>query len=177
MILLAGARFITCRLPDDEDSVTLTFMDADARRAARWAAEMVLFEPVAGAVTGTTATALHNGDEPAAKQLQMRRLWNRTYLLTRLEELRREALAMASLEEEETEEETEVALPAVSQHRGTVGSPAWGNGLGLGGEEGYGGSGQGGVGGGGAAGRVPVQLPLTVMVPAAGRLPRGDIWW
>ncbi|KAK3329212.1 hypothetical protein B0H66DRAFT_634426 [Apodospora peruviana] len=38
--------FITCRLPDDEDSVTFTFMDPDEEYARWWADSMILFERV-----------------------------------------------------------------------------------------------------------------------------------
>ncbi|GAB1309906.1 hypothetical protein MFIFM68171_00116 [Madurella fahalii] len=69
--------FITCRLPDDEDSVTFTFMDCDEECASRWAESMVLFEPVPG------------HDDEGVKQLHVRRLWNKSYLLKRLDDLRR----------------------------------------------------------------------------------------
>ena len=73
-------RFITCRLPDDEDAVTFTFMDAHAGHAARWADAMLLFEHV----QPSSPTA-----DGSVKELHVRRLWNRAHLLKRLEELRR----------------------------------------------------------------------------------------
>ncbi|AEO69886.1 uncharacterized protein THITE_26900, partial [Thermothielavioides terrestris NRRL 8126] len=90
--------FITCRLPDDEDSVTFTAADADAARAARWAASAVLFEPMPDPTLPRlpfAARAFHDdnydgggGGHPVAfsRQLCVRRLWNRTVLLRRLEE-------------------------------------------------------------------------------------------
>ncbi|KAK3341890.1 hypothetical protein B0T25DRAFT_559538 [Lasiosphaeria hispida] len=70
--------FITCRLPDDEDSVTFTFMDADEQYASRWADSMLLFE----AVPGPTY-------DESVKQLHVRRLWNKAHLQKRLDELAR----------------------------------------------------------------------------------------
>ncbi|KAK0731969.1 hypothetical protein B0H67DRAFT_631821 [Lasiosphaeris hirsuta] len=70
--------FITCRLPDDEDSVTFTFMDADEQYAGRWADSMLLFEPVPGPTY-----------DESVKQLHVRRLWNKAHLQKRLDELRR----------------------------------------------------------------------------------------
>ncbi|KAK1752657.1 hypothetical protein QBC47DRAFT_463200 [Echria macrotheca] len=72
--------FITCRLPDDEDSITFTFADADDAAARRWADSMVLFESVVPAV---------GDDNDAPKQLHVRRLWNKSALLKRLEDVRR----------------------------------------------------------------------------------------
>ncbi|KAK3693430.1 hypothetical protein B0T22DRAFT_496217 [Podospora appendiculata] len=69
--------FITCRLPDDEDSVTFTFMDSDEGWANSWANSMVLFEPLVGPVY-----------DENVKQLHVKRLWNKTKLLTKLENLR-----------------------------------------------------------------------------------------
>ncbi|KAK4129678.1 hypothetical protein N657DRAFT_551452, partial [Parathielavia appendiculata] len=100
--------FITCRLPDDEDSVTFTFVDAHERYASRWAETMLLFEPIvlppstrrsnfkSSPPSSPRHNHLYGGDDDsdvggpaAAKQLHVRRLWNRTHLLKRLEELRR----------------------------------------------------------------------------------------
>ncbi|KAK4143946.1 uncharacterized protein C8A04DRAFT_28289 [Dichotomopilus funicola] len=128
--------FITCRLPDDEDAVTFTFMDQHAALAARWADAMLLFEHVPQVASPPSTPGRHNhhsshyydDDEddanenrhrsnshsrphpqsrsgsylqhhqnphsptpiPApAKQLHVRRLWNRSHMLKRLEELRR----------------------------------------------------------------------------------------
>ena len=68
--------FITCRLPDDEDCITFTFVDRDEQQATRWAESMVLFEPV---------------HDESHKQLQVRRLWNTAKLTGRLEDLRRKS--------------------------------------------------------------------------------------
>lgn len=73
--------FITCRQPDDEDSTTFTFSDADASYAQRWADSMVLFEAVARAVH----------DDDSMQQLHVRRLWNKSALLRQLEDLHRRA--------------------------------------------------------------------------------------
>ncbi|KAK3309430.1 uncharacterized protein B0T15DRAFT_545199 [Chaetomium strumarium] len=141
--------FITCRLPDDEDSVTFTFMDADEDYAAHWAESMVLFEQV----PPTTAPGdhhhhhhrhYHQQHHDDAKQLHVRRLWNRAHLLKRLEELIRRVSTP----------------PTAGRERSKDGSPVWGNGV---------------NGNGGGGGRMPVQMPLTVA--AAGRMQRGDIWW
>ncbi|KAK0631357.1 hypothetical protein B0T14DRAFT_501563 [Immersiella caudata] len=70
--------FITCRLPDDEDSITFTFDDADEQYASRWAESMLLFERV-------SAPAYDEN----LKQLHVRRLWNASALQKRLEEMRR----------------------------------------------------------------------------------------
>ncbi|KAK4223833.1 hypothetical protein QBC38DRAFT_538802 [Podospora fimiseda] len=74
--------FITCRLPDDEDSVTFTFMDVDEIAANRWADSMVLFERV----------PVRKGEEhnDGVNELHVRRLWNKDALLKRLEELTRQ---------------------------------------------------------------------------------------
>ncbi|KAK5656988.1 hypothetical protein OQA88_3511 [Cercophora sp. LCS_1] len=72
--------FITCRLPDDEDSITFTFMDNDEASATRWADSMVLFERVLTPVY-----------DESVKQLHVRRLWNKSHLLKRLEDLRKTA--------------------------------------------------------------------------------------
>ncbi|KAK0745597.1 hypothetical protein B0T18DRAFT_409797 [Schizothecium vesticola] len=69
--------FITCRQPDDEDSTTFTFSDADAAYAQRWADSMVLFEAVTRAVH----------DDDSLQQLHVRRLWNKSGLLRQLEDL------------------------------------------------------------------------------------------
>ncbi|KAK0624890.1 hypothetical protein B0T17DRAFT_493272 [Bombardia bombarda] len=88
--------FINCRMPDDEDSVTFTFIDSDEKLASSWAESMVLFERVS-----TSSDLLdnqehdrgddndHDHDEDGVKQLHVRRLWNKTKLLKRLEELRK----------------------------------------------------------------------------------------
>ncbi|KAL2145781.1 hypothetical protein VTI28DRAFT_6280 [Corynascus sepedonium] len=146
--------FITCRLPDDEDAVTFTFMPEHARHAARWAETMFLFEPVHATGddhdhdyydndSGYDAGPGSGGTGP--KQLQVRRLWNRAYLLKRLEELRRRT-------------------PTV---RSRVGSPVWGSA-----------SANGVSNGGGHNGAVVnggrVSVALTT-VP--GVVQRGDIWW
>ena len=73
--------FITMRQPDDEDSVTFTFSDADEDQARAWAESVVLFEPP---VPGTVYD-----EEDGAKQLYVKRLWNREKLLQRLEELKK----------------------------------------------------------------------------------------
>jgi hypothetical protein len=73
--------FITCRQPDDEDSTTFTFSDADEAYAQRWADSMVLFEAVARAVH----------DDDSLQQLHVRRLWNKSVLLRQLEDLHRRA--------------------------------------------------------------------------------------
>jgi len=70
--------FITCRLPDDEDSITFTFDDADEQFASRWAESMLLFERVTAPVY-----------DENLKQLHVRRLWNASQLQKRLEDLRR----------------------------------------------------------------------------------------
>ncbi|KAK4234983.1 hypothetical protein C8A03DRAFT_18213 [Achaetomium macrosporum] len=101
--------FITCRLPDDEDSVTFTFMDADEDYAAHWAESMVLFEQVPPATASGHHNRQHHDD---VKQLHVRRLWNRAHLLKRLEELRRRASTLPSTRE-----------------KSRVGSPVWGNGV------------------------------------------------
>lgn len=75
--------FITCRLPDDEDSVTFTFMDVDEMAANKWADSMVLFERV----------PVRKGEEhydDGVKELHVRRLWNKDALLKKLEELTRQ---------------------------------------------------------------------------------------
>jgi len=74
--------FITCRLPDDEDSITFTFMDGDEALAARWAESMVLFEKVSAPIY-----------DENLKQLHVRRLWNRSQLLERLEGVRRTTMS------------------------------------------------------------------------------------
>ncbi|KAJ4287893.1 hypothetical protein N0V88_007513 [Collariella sp. IMI 366227] len=79
--------FITCR-PDDEDSVTFTFVDEHAEHASRWAESMVLFEPV----PGHDDDSHHSSSSYFVKQMHVRRLWNRGHLLKRLEELRRMAM-------------------------------------------------------------------------------------
>ncbi|KAL1839243.1 hypothetical protein VTJ49DRAFT_1721 [Mycothermus thermophilus] len=93
-----------------------------------------------------------------AKQLHVRRLWNRAYLLRRLEDLRRQAVAATT---------TAVANAAVAgtgfvtspsptsatgtptKNRSRVGSPVWSPG----------------------GGRVPVAMAVS------GGMQRGDIWW
>ncbi|KAK4446363.1 hypothetical protein QBC34DRAFT_486807 [Podospora aff. communis PSN243] len=72
--------FITCRLPDDEDSITFTFDDADEQFASRWADSMLLFERV-------SAPAYDEN----VKQLHVRRLWNASQLQKRLDDMRRPA--------------------------------------------------------------------------------------
>ncbi|KAL2131222.1 hypothetical protein VTI74DRAFT_5399 [Chaetomium olivicolor] len=102
--------FITCRLPDDEDSVTFTFVDEHAEHASRWAESMVLFEPVPQQNAGDGNDNVEDSSSYFVKQMHVRRLWNRAHLLKRLEELRRMAMT-----------------PTV---RSRVGSPVWGsNGL------------------------------------------------
>ncbi|AEO59565.1 hypothetical protein MYCTH_2025813, partial [Thermothelomyces thermophilus ATCC 42464] len=96
--------FITCRLPDDEDAVTFTFMPEHARYATRWAETMLLFEPVRpdheedededdyyDDAKGNDRDYQYGAParQRSPKQLHVRRLWNRAYLLKRLEELRR----------------------------------------------------------------------------------------
>ncbi|KAL2186677.1 hypothetical protein L209DRAFT_659290, partial [Thermothelomyces heterothallicus CBS 203.75] len=96
--------FITCRLPDDEDAVTFTFMPEHARYATRWAETMLLFEPVRPDHEEDEEEDDYHDDakgnerdyqygapprQRSPKQLHVRRLWNRAYLLKRLEELRR----------------------------------------------------------------------------------------
>lgn len=128
----------------------------------------------------------HNQEE----QLHVRRLWNKTRLLRRLEELRRRVTAP-------------VTAPASGQttpvnNRSRVTSPVW-NGSGYvlinSGGKSAGGSGKGSPAStgavstshhghhhhhhhqsviGGVSGRVPVPVPLTV---PAGRMRGGDIWW
>ena len=71
--------FITCRLPDDEDSVTFTYGDMDEDYADRWAESMILFERVPGPVY----------DDDSSKQMHVRRLRNKAVLLKRLEDYRR----------------------------------------------------------------------------------------
>ena len=108
-------RFITCRLPDDEDAVTFTFMDEHAAHAARWADAMLLFEPASWPSQQHQQQHQqhhhqhHDHDGSGGKQLQVRRLWNRARLLKRLDELRRQT-------------------PTV---RSRVGSPVWANGYGA----------------------------------------------
>jgi hypothetical protein len=161
-----GERFITCRLPDDEDSVTFTFMDEHEAYASRWAEAMLLFEPVvqrpSPAAHPRTSTPQHHhnpfyrhgagndADGPVAKQLHVRRLWNRAHLLKRLEELRRATPPPLS----------------PSRARSRVGSPAvWGNGV-VNGVNGI-----NGVVNGVNGGRMPVALTVPGVVQ------RGDIWW
>ncbi|KAL2159362.1 hypothetical protein VTH06DRAFT_2365 [Thermothelomyces fergusii] len=163
--------FITCRLPDDEDAVTFTYMPEHARQATRWAETMLLFEPVRpdeddddeededdyyyyyGDARGS-ARGYQYRQHSNPKQLHVRRLWNRAYLLKRLEELRRRT------------------PPA----RSRVGSPVWGHG-GSGGVGANGGASGGpngvhaGVSTGGTGGRMPVALTVS------GVAQRGDIWW
>lgn len=74
--------FITMRQPDDEDSVTFTFSDADEEQAKAWAESVVLFEPPK---PGT----VYEEEEDGVKQLHVKRLWNREKLLLRLEELKK----------------------------------------------------------------------------------------
>ncbi|KAK4097165.1 hypothetical protein N658DRAFT_413643, partial [Parathielavia hyrcaniae] len=96
--------FITCRLPDDEDSVTFTFIDAHEAYASRWAETMLLFEPVAVVSPSSRPRSSMSPSSPSSprhynnnnnypphlyRQLYVRRLWNRAHLLKRLEELRR----------------------------------------------------------------------------------------
>jgi hypothetical protein len=110
---LTHRRFITCRLPDDEDAVTFTFMDEHEGHAARWADAMLLFEPAARLSSHHHQHQHqrhdHDHDGSGGKQLQVRRLWNRARLLKRLDELRRQT-------------------PTV---RSRVGSPVWANGYGA----------------------------------------------
>ncbi|KAH6853232.1 hypothetical protein B0I37DRAFT_2366 [Chaetomium sp. MPI-CAGE-AT-0009] len=142
--------FITCRLPDDEDAVTFTFMDEHESHAARWADAMLLFEPVPrGSSSLSSSTAVGDEDDEyyddshhnlhshpsSVKQLHVRRLWNRARLLKRLEELRRRT-------------------PTA---RSRVGSPVWANG-GI--VHGYGANGG--------------RMPVGITVPG---VQRGDIWW
>lgn len=82
--------FITCRLPDDEDSVTFTFMDQDERHARAWADSMVLFEPVPPSHSSNYSDD-GASDAGVVKQLHVRRLWNRAKLLKGLDEMRRTA--------------------------------------------------------------------------------------
>ncbi|KAK4135893.1 hypothetical protein BT67DRAFT_346920, partial [Trichocladium antarcticum] len=93
--------FITCRLPDDEDSVTFTFMDDAEAHAQRWADSMVLFERVpAPSPSGGNGRSRGHGHGrldgggggrrgrrgSGVKQMHVRRLWNKERLLKRLEE-------------------------------------------------------------------------------------------
>ncbi|EAQ93779.1 hypothetical protein CHGG_02014 [Chaetomium globosum CBS 148.51] len=56
--------FITCRLPDDEDAVTFTFMDEHEAHAARWADAMLLFEPAPrGPASESSSTAVGDEDD------------------------------------------------------------------------------------------------------------------
>ncbi|KAK3299837.1 uncharacterized protein B0H64DRAFT_1795 [Chaetomium fimeti] len=58
--------FITCRLPDDEDAVTFTFMDEHEAHAARWADAMLLFEPAPTPrprAASTSSTAVGDEDD------------------------------------------------------------------------------------------------------------------
>ncbi|KAK0657924.1 hypothetical protein B0T16DRAFT_425958 [Cercophora newfieldiana] len=69
--------FITCRLPDDEDSITFTFDDADEGNALRWAEGMVVFERVpAPAANSGHGAGYDDHDHDGLKQLHVRRLWN-----------------------------------------------------------------------------------------------------
>ncbi|KAL2015379.1 hypothetical protein VTK56DRAFT_5755 [Thermocarpiscus australiensis] len=124
--------FITCRLPDDEDSVTFTFMDADEGPAGRWAQSMVLFErvPATHEHEHDDNHDRHGGhdDSGAVKQLHVRRLWNKAHLLSHLEELRRLAAASSS--------------SSPSSPRRSAGSPAF-------------------SGAGGAGGRIPVSVAFA----------------
>ncbi|KAK4109356.1 hypothetical protein N656DRAFT_791998 [Canariomyces notabilis] len=79
--------FITCRLPDDEDSVTFSFMDGDEECASRWAESMVLFERRKRPVQHDHHQ--QDDDDDTVKELHVRRLWNKSRLLKRLDELRR----------------------------------------------------------------------------------------
>ncbi|KAK4210654.1 hypothetical protein QBC37DRAFT_29291 [Rhypophila decipiens] len=83
--------FITCRLPDDEDSVTFTFMDSHDEYAALWAESMILFERVPDSAEGSGYDGGRNNDDDggAVKQLHVRRLWNRVRLVEKLDSLRR----------------------------------------------------------------------------------------
>ncbi|KAK0661653.1 hypothetical protein QBC41DRAFT_33981 [Cercophora samala] len=67
--------FITCRLPDDEDAVTFSFIDADEQVATKWAESMLLFELVPP------------NPYDDVKQLHVRRLWNKARLIKLLEDL------------------------------------------------------------------------------------------
>ena len=96
--------FITCRLPDDEDSVTFTFMDSHDEYAQLWAESMVLFERVPG------CDAESGGDDGAVKQLHVRRLWNRAKLMEQLDVLRREGTNARA----ERNVDTLARLPGVS---------------------------------------------------------------
>lgn len=126
-------------------------MPEHARQAMRWADTMLLFEPVHP----------EHGDEDEddyyddgrgyrqrnPKQLHVRRLWNRAYLLKRLEELRRRT-------------------PTA---RSRVGSPVWGNGTSS--ANGSTSGSPDGVSNGGTGGRMPVALTVS------GVAQRRDIWW
>lgn len=91
--------FITCRLPDDEDSVTFTFMDSHDEYAQLWAESMILFERVPGGAGGggggvegeASGGGGHHDDDHdgSVKQLHVRRLWNRAGLVERLDALRK----------------------------------------------------------------------------------------
>ncbi|KAM7194669.1 hypothetical protein V8F20_007861, partial [Naviculisporaceae sp. PSN 640] len=80
--------FITCRLPDDEDAVTFTFMDSHDEYAQLWAESMILFERVPGSGGDADAEGDRHGDG-TVKQLHVRRLWNRFGLVERLDGLRK----------------------------------------------------------------------------------------
>lgn len=166
-------RFITCRLPDDEDAVTFTFMDADEGLARRWAESMVLFElippssPPAPAhlndIINGSSSPSPMGDDGGIKQLQVRRLWNKDRLLKRLEELRRRV---------PTPPGTVVNGYGRSQAgKSRVASPVWGGqrqGEDYGMNGNYGSeNGSGSVNGNG-------RVPVPVMGPMQAR---GDIWW
>ncbi|KAK0732526.1 hypothetical protein B0T21DRAFT_412699 [Apiosordaria backusii] len=70
--------FITCRLPDDEDAVTFSFIDADEQVATKWAESMLLFELVPPSPYDDV------------KQLHVRRLWNKGRLIKLLEDLQQQ---------------------------------------------------------------------------------------
>ncbi|KAK3392771.1 hypothetical protein B0H63DRAFT_1466 [Podospora didyma] len=69
--------FITCRLPDDEDSVTFTYMDADEAAATRWADNMLIFDKVPSV----------SSSQDQNKQVHVRRLWSKTKMLKKLDDL------------------------------------------------------------------------------------------
>ncbi|KAK4151062.1 hypothetical protein C8A00DRAFT_17491 [Chaetomidium leptoderma] len=141
--------FITCRLPDDEDAVTFTCMDEHEVYAARWAEAMLLFESVPSSSSSSTVVGHnhnhhnnnhhhqqhqhqhqhhhhHDGSSSGpAKQLHVRRLWNRAHLLQRLEELRRRASVPTP------PATTTPTMTTMVNGRSRVSSPTWGNGNGA----------------------------------------------
>ena len=111
--------FITCRLPDDEDSVTFTFMDSHDEYAQLWAESMVLFERVPGCDPESTVS--DGGDDDTVKQLHVRRLWNRAKLMDRLDDLRREGTNARA----ERNNDILARLPAVSTKMAQADPDMW----------------------------------------------------